>query len=374
MKEKVSSRREERIRITRGKIDLASIKPPGIEMKVNKTWIHLRHGKSEAKIRRYVDAAQFARILGLIRSDGSKTENRLRFSNKEIELHQVFVDIMRKLGITNFKAQCYYNPARHGYKKLREAIRQYMKKTGITDVNVYYHECAYNPMLHTDVNNIAIKHFILYAEWQIRWLAAKHKLPNEVTIKYIRGIIEGDGNLEIKIKNNKCEGMHLRISESNEVAAMHVAEIIRRITNIRLTPCKSGDIAASIDLADLLLLWKMDLIPDKYMKKVRERLVIAMKNKDFIWVLMNLWRKFKDKEFTSTEAAELLEKQKHHMLETLKLLEQKEFISSRKVKLAVIRPGTPVRRLFKINKNTKELLRALSSLFSFLEKKIFLEN
>ena len=365
MKEKESSRREERIRITRGKIDLASIKPPGIEIKVTKRYIVLRKDKSRITIQRYVDARKFALMLGLQRSDGAKGSNRVRFSNNNPILHRWFIEALKEMNISKISAHCYYCNCRlHGRRKLREVIRRFEEATSVKVKKIYVDEQAHNPLLQVDVNNVALERFLNYAERIFRRLAVRKKMTIGLVLLYLRGVIMGDGNYNIKEDRTGNLIFHLRIYEQKNTKARKELQLIfRKYLGIKLREMSDKSLVASINTINLLKLLKLGLIPEEYYNAVGEKLEHIMSSDHIISTLLRLYRHFGNNQFTSTDAAMLLKRQRHHMLETLKILESKGLLSSKKIKLtSANKPGTPIRRVFKITDDGIEIIN-LSSLF-----------
>ena len=107
----------------------------------------------------------------------------------------------------------------------------------------------------------------------------------------------------------------------------------------------------------------------RFTEKVKERMMIAFQRKGLPWIMMKLIDSFGDKWFSSTEASKVLSKARHHTLETLKGLEEKGYLTSKKVKIfsRATLIGTPVRRLFKVTEKGRKLIELFSSLlFSLL--------
>ena len=79
---------------------------------------------------------------------------------------------------------------------------------------------------------------------------------------------------------------------------------------------------------------------------------------------MRLADTFKNEWFSSTEASDVICKARHHTLETLKALEKRGYLVSKKVKdfSRVKSVGTPVRRLFRLTRKAKKLTKLLQSL------------
>ncbi|MEM2262490.1 MAG: hypothetical protein QXK24_08570, partial [Ignisphaera sp.] len=112
---------------------------------------------------------------------------------------------------------------------------------------------------------------------------------------------------------------------------------------------------------DLLL---NDVVPARFIDKVKQRLLISFRKREVPWALMMLAKSFEKRWFTSTEASQILHKARHHTLELLKKLEKMEYLISRKTKIKsgprII--GTPVRRIFKISEKGRKMIKILSSL------------
>ena len=107
-----------------------------------------------------------------------------------------------------------------------------------------------------------------------------------------------------------------------------------------------------------------DLIPTRYIDKVKERILIAFQRKGTPWILMKLADAFDNRWFSSREASQVIHKARHHALEKLKAIEKHGYLISKKVKdFSKAKPkGTPVRRLFKLTRKAKKLTKILQSL------------
>lgn len=196
-------------------------------------------------------------------------------------------------------------------------------------------------------------------------------MPREIALKYIKGIMEGDGSLNLKIEDGKVQGMYLELFESDRDASRDVIEIFEKYFSIKLRAyhernVPNGRQMKSINLDDLLELASEGVIPSKYFDKVGQRIALAFKRRGTPWILMKLAENLNDQWFSFAEASEALLKSRTHMLEKLKSLEQKGYLISTKVKLrAPKRKGTPVRRLFRLTEKARNVLEALSSSFLF---------
>jgi len=216
------------------------------------------------------------------------------------------------------------------------------------------------------VNNRALAILLITAEKTLRKEIAYGNVPRNIANKYLRGVLEGDGSLNLKINNGKVAGMHLELYESDTDAIQDLLVITERLLGIRLLTYQTGEQQASIDLDELLSMLMEDLVPAKHIDKVRERVLIALKHRRMPWILMRLANAFNDKWFSSTEASDVICKARHHALETLKALEKRGYLVSKKVKDfgRAKFAGTPVRRLFKLTRKAKKLTKLLSSLLS----------
>ena len=176
--------------------------------------------------------------------------------------------------------------------------------------------------------------------------------------------MEGDGSLNLKIDNGKVKGMYLETFESDADAVRDLLTIIKKLIGINLVAYKVDDQRSSINLYDLLEMLIEDLIPTRYIDKVKERILIAFQRKGTPWILMKLADAFDDRWFSSTEASQVIHKARHHTLEKLRALEKRGYLISKKVKdFSKARlGGTPVRRLFKLTRKAKKLTKLLKSL------------
>ena len=376
------------IRIVNGYIDLASLLhrlPSDLHAEVSDEYIVLTKtsdanrvkGRSEMKIRRHIDAAKFALALGLYRAEGQKKPERIRFVNTDPMLHRWFAEALREMGVRKFKAYAQYCFCQKcGLRKLEDAIKRFEEATGVKVINVYRNEAAHNPTFYLDVNNRALAILLITAEKALRKEIAYGNVPRNIAKKYLRGVLQGDGSLNIKINNGKVAGMHLELYESDTDAIQDLLVITERLLGIRLLTYQTGEQQASIDLDELLSMLMEDLVPARHIDKVKERVLIALKHRRMPWILMRLANAFNDEWFSSTEASGVICKARHHALETLKALEKRGYLVSKKVKdfSRVKFAGTPVRRLFRLTRKAKKLTKLLSSLLSptFLPFQLFI--
>jgi len=368
-----------KIRITPdGKIDLLTLLsdlPSEFHIKLddkcitlNKKWRLKRTEKNcEVTVKRCVDAEKLALALGLYRAEGQKRPGRVRFVNKDPMLHRWFVEALREMGVSEFKAYAQYCFCEKcGPQKLEKAVKRFEEATGVKVSNVYKNEAAHNPTFYLDVNNKALAVLLITAEKALRKEIAYGNVPRNMANKYLRGVLEGDGSLNLKINNGKVAGMHLELYESDTDAIQDLLVITERLLGIRLLAYQTGEQQASIDLDELLSMLMEDLVPARHIDKVKERILIALRHKRMPWILMKLANAFNDEWFSSTEASGVICKARHHALETLKALEKRGYLVSKKVKdfSRVKFAGTPVRRLFRLTRKAKKLTKLLSSLLS----------
>jgi len=158
--------------------------------------------------------------------------------------------------------------------------------------------------------------------------------------------------------------MYLETFESEADAVRDLLTIIKKLVGVNLVAYKTDDQRSSINLYDLLEMLIEDLIPTRYIDKVKERILIAFQRKGTPWILMKLADAFDDRWFSSTEAGQVIHRARHHTLEKLKALEKRGYLTSKKVKdFSKVKPkGTPVRRLFKLTRKARKLTKLLKSL------------
>lgn len=359
-----------------GTIDLSSLLddlPSEIHTKVSdecilltKTWyLNGTQRRCKVRIRRFIDAEKFALALGLYRAEGQKKPTRLRFVNKDPILHRWFIEALKAMGISEFRAYAQYCFCRRcGLRRLEDAIKRFEKETGVRVSNVYRNEAAHNPTFYLDVNNKVLATLLITAERTLRKEIARGNIPRNVANKYLKGVLEGDGSLNLKIDEGKVKGMHLELNESDTDAIRDLLLIVDKLLGIKLAAYKTGDQKASIDLDELLDMLMEDLIPRRHLGKVKKRVILAIRRRRTPWILMRLADTFGDKWFSSTEASNVLFKTRHHALETLNTLEERGYLISKKVKdyRRAKHAGTPVRRLFKLTQKAKRLTKLLPSL------------
>ncbi|MEM2868355.1 MAG: hypothetical protein QXR84_07735, partial [Candidatus Bathyarchaeia archaeon] len=151
---------------------------------------------------------------------------------------------------------------------------------------------------------------------------------------------------------------------SDEEAIKDLKIIIKKVLGIDLKIYPGDKQESSINLYELLDLLLSDVVPARFIDRVKQRLLISFRKKGVPWVLVMLAKSFERRWFTSTEASHILHKARHHTLELLKKLEEMEYLMSRKTKIKS-RPGavgTPVRRIFKISEKGRKMIKLFSSL------------
>lgn len=380
MKDEKSVNRGERIKIVGEYIDLSSFKPPGLEAEVSEDsvtlirswWMRGVKKTCTIKIKRYVNAERFADFLGLQRAEGYKKNDRVRFTNKDIQLHKRFIDTLREMGVKKSSAHTYYNEARYGKEKLEKAIREFKDITGVNVKNVYFNQLAFNPLFQVDVNNRVLAIFVNYAEKIFREEAVRTRLQRKLVARYLRGVFDGDGDIELRVgkgkrdNRDKVNGVHIKISEKDNNVAMDLLKILKRYFGIEMHSYSYAHLG-SLDIQDILLLIREDLVPLRHRDKIVKRLEIAFKRKRLPWILLQLAKAFGDGYFTASEVSKILKRARHHTRETLDNLERKGYLKSIKEKITLIGPGTPIRRMFKLTGQAFEVINLLSSLpLSFL--------
>jgi len=365
-----------RIRITPdGKIDLSTLLSDladefdaivnGKYIVLKRTW-YLRGTKRSCQVRiqRYVNGDLFSEFLGLYAADGSKTLDRVRFSNTNILYHKKVADILKQLGADELVAYVYYKePAS---RELEEAIVRFESLTGAKVRGIYVDERAKTPFFELDVYNKLLAIFILAVEKIFRKVAVAGRLPRKLVARYFRGIIAGDGNIRIRIgevkkgDEEKAEGIYLRVSEKNKEVAEDFIKILQRYYGVKLHSY-GYDHVATLSLQRLLELLLDGVFPEKYADRICRRLLIAFKRKSIPWILLQLVKAFGDNAFTVIEASKVLGKSRNHTRESLVKLENMGYLRSWKQKISNGRSGTPVRRFFKLTQKAIEVVKTLPS-------------
>ena len=347
---------------------------------LSRRWkVHGAERSSTTIIKRFINAARLAMLLGLQRSEGLKDGTRVRFTNTDPRLHQMFIEPLKELGIKDFSVHAYYCYCqRCGLEKLRDAIDEFEKMTQLKVRRVYVNRHAHRPVFQVDVNDRIVAMLLLRAEELLRKLAVKGLLPREIVGKYVFGELEGDGNLELRLKKSidteceKADGLFLRISEKDAEAAADLKEIFRRYFGIRLHSY-GYDHIGSINLQRALMMLKDGVIPLRHRDKVVTRVMLAFRRKGLPWILLQLADSFRDRWFTAREASKVLGKRCNHVREKLAALEEEGFLTSIKCKFSLNRKGTPIRRIYRLTERAMQIARFLSSFpplntFSFFGK------
>ena len=321
-----------------------------------------RKTSKEITIRRFVNAESFTQMLGLHRADGSKTSERIRFANIDPILHKWFIESLRQMGVKRFLAYVYYCFCqRCGKEKLRKAIKTFEQLTGVKIRGEYYNELAHNPMFYTDVNNKPLAIFLNHAETIFRKEATKGNIPKSLVAKYLRGVFHGDGYLRLYRHNL---GVDIEFWEKDANAAEDLKQILRKYYDIKLRTYYNYSHKCSINTEELLEIFADGIIPEKHSRKVKEKLMIAYKNKRLPWILLRLFEAFNNRHFTVSEASKVLQKSVNHTREKLLELQKRGYLTSIKTKIDVIKAGTPVRRIFRITNKALRTIKLLLSLFS----------
>jgi len=328
-------------------------------------------------IKRFVNAAKLAILLGLQRSEGLKDGTRVRFTNTDPRLHQMFIESLKELGIDDFSVHAYYCYCeRCGLKKLKDAIKEFEKLTEVEVKAIYTNKYAHKVVFQTDVNDRMLAMLLIRAEELLRELAAKGLLPREIVAKYVLGSLEGDGCIELRLKKSmnkdseKADGLFLRISERNTEAAADLKEIFRRYFGIQLHSY-GYDHIGSINLQRALMMLNDDIIPLRHKNKVVTRVMLAFRRKGLPWILVQLAKNHRDNWFTAREASKVLGKRCNHVREKLAALEKDGFLTSIKCKFSPNGKGTPIRRIYRLTEKAMQIESLLSSLppnFSFFRK------
>ena len=376
--------------ITEGKIDLLVIARdlPRVEVEargevliLTRKWRVRGIERSHTTvIKRFVNAVKLAMLLGLQRSEGLKDGTRVRFTNTDPRLHQMFIEPLKELGINDFSVHAYYcHCQRCGLKKLMDAINEFEKLTGLKIRRIYLNRDAHKPIFQLDLNDRIIAMLLIRAEELLRKLAAKGLLPREIVTKYILGVLEGDGYVELRLKKSmndngeKADGLFLRISESNTEAAADLKEIFRRYFGMQLHS-HGYDHIGSINLQRALMMLKDDIIPLRHKNKVVARVMLAFRRKGLPWILVQLAKSYRDSWFTAREASKVLGKRCNHTREKLAALEKDGFLTSIKCKFSPNGKGTPIRRIYRLTEKAIQIESLLSSLLNPSSTFPFLEN
>ena len=331
-------------------------------------------------IKRFVNAAKLAMLLGLQRSEGLKDGTRVRFTNTDQRLHQMFIESLKELGINDFSVHAYYCYCeRCGLEKLKNAIKEFEELTKIKVKAIYANKNAHKVVFQTDVNDRIVAMLLIRAEELLRKLAAKGLLPREIVTKYILGVLEGDGYVELRLKKSinddseKADGLFLRISESNSGVAADLKEIFRRYFGIQLHS-HGYDHIGSINLQRALMMLKDDIIPLRHKNKVIKRVLLAFRRKGLPWILVQLAENYRDRWFTAREASKVLVKRYNHAREKLAALEKDGFLASIKCKFSPNGKGTPIKRIYRLTEKAMQIESLLSSLLHTSPTFPFLEN
>ncbi|MEM3897055.1 MAG: LAGLIDADG family homing endonuclease [Nitrososphaerota archaeon] len=360
-------KKKNKIRIIGDKIDLASLAKeiPGIIVKINKNSITLTrkqmtNGKkpnSEITIKRFMNAEDFAQMLGLYRAEGLKKPERVRFANNNITLHKWFIESLRQMGIYKLRVYTYCCFCRKcESEKLRKAIKTFEKVVGVKIRGKYRDEFAHNPMFYTDVNNKPLAIFLNHAEMIFRKEAAKGNIPKPLVAKYLRGMFHGDGYVRLRRHDL---AMDIEFWEKDANAAKDLKQILKRYYGLTLRTYYKYSHKCSISTEELLAMLVDDIIPRKHMEKVKKKLRNAYERKRLPWILMQLFKAFGVDPFTVPEASKVLQKAKNHTREKLIELQKKGYLTSIKTKIIANGAGTPMRRIFKLTSKALKIVKLL---------------
>jgi len=365
------------IKIVNGYIDLASIAKnvPELDMIIGDEKITLVKKwtvrgivrRCAIDVHRYVSAGLFSEFLGLYASDGSKKSSRFRFSNVNLQYHKKVADVLRFLGARKMLAYVYTNIS--DARRLNRLVRRFEALTGAKVRGIYFDDRAKNPLFELDVCSKPLAIFLLTAERLFRKDAVAGRLPRSLVARYLRGVIEGDGNIRLRASKRVrygeegAGGFYLRISERNKEVAKDFAIILQKYYGLQLHTY-GYDHVATLNLQHILDLLHDEMFPEKYRDKLRRRLLIAFKRRGIPWILLRLLETFGDNTFSTSQASEVLNKSRNHARESLMTLTRMGFLKSWRKKILERRKGTPIRRIFKPTRKAFKTAKILHTLLS----------
>lgn len=163
--------------------------------------------------------------------------------------------------------------------------------------------------LVTYLNNAAITRLLLRGELILRKMMSNGKLDPECALGYLRGVTDGDGSVQLNIREDLRGGYigpRLNITEGNVDAAYDIWRIMRKLgfTSYIRRPRHAYALTAKLTLSQTLVLLKHRFFrysPHNYLKLLCHVELAKLKEKR-VW---RLFRAFKTNEFTAREATEV---------------------------------------------------------------------
>ena len=301
--------------IAAGMMDLSLLVPPNLEAEVTDNSLTLRTTntggpKASAIVKRYVPPTEFCYFLGLLRSEGGNkhpNSRQISFANMDVKLHSEFIRIAKMVGTNSFKAYLYHSEKATPNEAYGLA-KSFEEATGVRVSKVRPAHQKARITLVTYINNAAITRLLLHSELVLRKMMLNGDLDPECALSYLRGVTDGDGSVQLNIREDLRGGYlgpWLHITESDADAAWDILHIMRRLGFTSYIRWRRAYIlTAKLSLSQTLTLLRRHFFRYSIHNYVRLlcRLELAKLKEKRVW---KLFKAFKTNEFTAREATKV---------------------------------------------------------------------
>lgn len=296
-------------------IDLSPLVPPNLEAEVINDRLTLRTKNvrgpnASAIVKRYVSPAEFCYFLGLLRSEGGNkrpNSRQISFVNMDVRLHSEFIRIAKIVGANSFKAYLYHSE-KATPNEVYGLAKSFEEATGVKISKIRPANQKARITLMTYINNAAITRLLLHGELVLRKMMSNSDLDPERAFSYLRGVTDGDGSVQLNIREDLKGGYlgpRLHIAEGDVDAAWDIWRIMRRLGfTCYLRKQRAYALTAKLTLSQTLKLLKHRFFrysPHNYVKLLCHVELTKLKEKR-VWKLFNA---FKTDEFTAREATKV---------------------------------------------------------------------
>jgi hypothetical protein len=298
-------------------VDLSSLVPPSLDAKTVDDWLiiqskNISGPKVLAKIKKRAPLAEFCYFLGLLRSEGGKKHlnpKQISFVNMDVKLHSEFVRIAKMLGTYSIKAYLYHS-GKAAPDEVDKLAKSFEGATGerISKIHLTNQKARITLMMY--INNAAVTRLLLHSEPILRKMMSTGAFNIEYALEYLRGVTDGDGSIQLNIREDLRGGYlgpKLSIQESDADAAWDIWHLMKRLgftTYIR--PRRAYDLGAKLALSQTLMLLEHDFFkysPCNYMRLLCHVALAKLKEKR-VWMLADA---FGNDAFTARDAAKIFD-------------------------------------------------------------------
>jgi hypothetical protein len=247
----------------KNKIDLLYLIPNknrlGFEILVNefnknneswlKVWYCFNRGScKELELKRFIDIKKFGKFLGLMQSEGTKTNiDVMEFCNKAITEHLDFINYLAELGIVkkDIVAKLDYHPK---IKEIEKITFDFEKQTGIkiryaisgpTSGGGYGFKLIVRSRLFAEIVYNSLK--------QIRGIIKQKVFTEDLDVlrnAFFSKLLSGDGNIDISCYNRKKSQIRLKICDGN-ITFLEDYKKIMEVYNLKPHICEKENFVRS---------------------------------------------------------------------------------------------------------------------------------